>query len=54
MQHLRSSPTSGSQAMHQMMLMAIAAAERHTRIGMGYFAPDEIMIEQMLEAYGAA
>lgn len=49
-QHVTSSPTSGSQAMHQMMLMALAAAERHVRIGMGYFAPDEIMIAQLLDA----
>jgi cardiolipin synthase len=49
-QHVTSSPTGGSQAMHQMMLMAIAAAQRHVRIGMGYFAPDEIMIIQLLDA----
>ena len=49
-QHVTSSPTRGSQSMHQMMLMALAAAEQHIRIGMGYFAPDEVMIEQMLDA----
>lgn len=49
-QHVKSSPTSGSQAMHQMMLMALAAAERHVRIGMAYFTPDEVMISQLLDA----
>lgn len=49
-QHVTSSPTRGSQSMHQMMLMALAAAEQNIRIGMGYFAPDEVMIEQLLDA----
>ncbi|WP_274630922.1 phospholipase D-like domain-containing protein [Arvimicrobium flavum] len=49
-QHVTSSPAGGSQSMHQAMLMALAAAERHIRIGMGYFAPDEVMIAQLLDA----
>jgi len=49
-QHVSSSPTGGSQSMHQMMLMAIAAAEQNIRIGMGYFAPDEVLITQLLDA----
>lgn len=49
-QHVKSSPTGGSRSMHQMMLMVLGAAESHIRIGMGYFAPDEVMIEQLLDA----
>lgn len=49
-QHITSSPTSGSKSMHQMMLMALAAAAKHVWIGMGYFAPDDVMIEQLLDA----
>ena len=45
-----SSKPEGSSNMHLMMLMAIAAAERHIRIGMAYFVPDDITIEQLLDA----
>ena len=45
-----SSKPEGSSNMHLMMLMAIAAAERHIRIGMAYFVPDDITIAQMLDA----
>jgi cardiolipin synthase len=49
-QHVKSSPSGGSSSMHQMMLLAIAAAENHLRIGMGYFAPDDVIMRQMLDA----
>lgn len=49
-QHVKSSPNGGSNSMHQMMLMAIAASESHLRIGMGYFAPDDLILTQLLDA----
>ena len=49
-QHVKSSPTGGSRSMHQMMLMALAAADSRIRIAMGYFAPDDVMIAQLLDA----
>ena len=49
-QHVKSSPTGGSRSMHQMLTMAIAAAERHVRIAMAYFVPDDVMIAQLLDA----
>jgi cardiolipin synthase len=36
--------------MHQMMLMALAAAERHIRIGMAYFVPDDVALTQLIAA----
>ena len=45
-----SSQPEGSLSMHQMMLMAMAAARRHIRIGMAYFVPDEVALAQLLEA----
>lgn len=36
--------------MHQMMLTALAAARSHVHIAMGYFAPDDVIIMQMLDA----
>jgi cardiolipin synthase A/B len=45
-----SSQPEGSVSMHQMMLMALAAAERHIRIGMAYFVPDDVALAQLLAA----
>ena len=49
-QHVKSSRVGGSRSMHQMMLMALSAANSHVRIAMGYFAPDDVIIRQMLDA----
>lgn len=49
-QHVKSSPVGGSRSMHQMMLMALAAADSRIRIAMGYFAPDDVIMQQMLDA----
>ena len=49
-QHVKSSPVGGSRSMHQMMLMALAAADSRIRIAMGYFAPDDVTILQLLDA----
>ncbi|MBA3449383.1 MAG: cardiolipin synthase B [Pseudaminobacter sp.] len=40
----------GALSMHQMMLMALAAAESHIRIGMAYFVPDDVALAQLLAA----
>jgi len=40
----------GSEDMELMMLAAIAAAKDHLRIGMAYFVPDEIALQQILDA----
>jgi cardiolipin synthase len=45
-----SSQPEGSVSMHQMMLMALAAAESHIRIGMAYFVPDDVAMAQLLAA----
>jgi cardiolipin synthase len=45
-----SSQPEGSVSMHQMILMALAAAERHIRIGMAYFVPDDVALGQLLAA----
>ena len=49
-QHVKSSPIGGSRSMHEMMLMALAAADSRIRIAMGYFAPDDVIMLQMLDA----
>lgn len=49
-QHVKSSPIGGSRSMHQMMLMALAASQSHVRIAMAYFAPDDVIIAQLLDA----
>ena len=45
-----SSQPEGSRALHQLMRLAISAAESHIRIGMAYFVPDDVMLQQLLEA----
>ncbi|TIV07558.1 MAG: cardiolipin synthase B, partial [Mesorhizobium sp.] len=45
-----SSQPNGSEDMELMMLAAIAAAKEHLRIGMAYFVPDEIALQQILDA----
>ncbi|CDX28488.1 Phospholipase D/Transphosphatidylase [Mesorhizobium sp. ORS 3359] len=45
-----SSQPNGSEDMQLMMLAAIAAAKDHLRIGMAYFVPDEIALQQILDA----
>ena len=49
-QLILSSQPNGSADMELMMLAAIAAAEDHLRIGMAYFVPDDIALEQILDA----
>ena len=45
-----SSQPNGSNDMELMMLAAIAAAKDHLRIGMAYFVPDDIALQQILDA----
>ncbi|MGX5844842.1 phospholipase D-like domain-containing protein [Mesorhizobium sp. ArgA1] len=45
-----SSQPNGSDGMELMMLAAIAAAKEHLRIGMAYFVPDDIALQQILDA----
>ncbi|WP_135468129.1 phospholipase D-like domain-containing protein [Crenalkalicoccus roseus] len=47
---MKSAPLGGSTAMHLMFMMAIAAAERHIRIGMPYFVPDDLSIRHLVAA----
>ncbi len=49
-QHVKSSPNGGSRSMHQMIVMALAAAESRIRIAMAYFVPDDVAIAQLLDA----
>ncbi|MBZ9761537.1 phospholipase D-like domain-containing protein [Mesorhizobium sp. CA8] len=49
-QLILSSQPNGSEDMELMMLAAIAAAKDHLRIGMAYFVPDEIALQQILDA----
>jgi cardiolipin synthase A/B len=44
------SPAGGSESMHLMYLMAIAAAERTIDLAASYFVPDELLIEAMIAA----
>jgi cardiolipin synthase len=45
-----SSQPNGSEDMELMMLAAIAAAKEHVRIGMAYFVPDDIALQQIIDA----
>jgi cardiolipin synthase len=49
-QFVLSSQPKGSQNMELMFLTAMASAQQHIRIGMAYFVPDEIAIQQILAA----
>jgi cardiolipin synthase A/B len=49
-QLILSSQPNGSEAMELMMLAAMAAAKDHLRIGMAYFVPDDIALQQILDA----
>lgn len=49
-QLILSSQPNGSQNMELMMLAAMAAAKDHLRIGMAYFVPDDIALQQILQA----
>ncbi|HEX7770367.1 MAG TPA: phospholipase D-like domain-containing protein, partial [Dokdonella sp.] len=44
------SPSGGSESMHLMYLMAIAAAERSIDLEAAYFVPDELIIKALLAA----
>ena len=44
------SPAGGSESMHLMYLMAIAAAERSIDLAASYFVPDELLVEALLAA----
>ena len=46
------SPASGSESMHLMYLLAIAAAEHTIDLAASYFVPDELIIEGLLAARG--
>lgn len=47
---LVTSSTGGRNSIHLMLMTAIASAERHIRISSPYFVPDDVAIEQLLEA----
>lgn len=49
-QLILSSQPNGSADMELMMLTAIAAAKDHLRIGMAYFVPDDVALQQILDA----
>ncbi|MEO9341209.1 phospholipase D-like domain-containing protein [Mesorhizobium sp. SB112] len=49
-QHVKSSPSGGAKAMHQMLMMAMAGATQNIRIAMAYFVPDDVAIQQLLDA----
>jgi cardiolipin synthase A/B len=49
-QVVKSTATQGSQDLHQMLMMAIASAGEHIRIGMAYFVPDDHSIAHLIEA----
>jgi cardiolipin synthase len=44
------SPAGGSESMHLMYLMAVAAAERTIDLAASYFVPDELLIKAMVAA----
>lgn len=46
------SPTGGSESMHLMYLLAIAASERTIDLAAAYFVPDELLIEALVAASG--
>ena len=45
-----SSQPNGSENMELMFLTAIASAQKHIRIGMAYFVPDETALKQLVDA----
>ncbi len=45
-----SSPTGGSESMHLMYLMAIAAAERTIELSSSYFVPDDLAVDALVAA----
>jgi cardiolipin synthase len=45
-----SSQPNGSESMELMFLTAIASARKHIRIAMAYFVPDEIALNQLIDA----
>lgn len=49
-QAFQSSSEGGSESMHLMYLLSIAAAERSIDLSMAYFVPDDVTIEALLEA----
>ncbi|WP_245420626.1 MULTISPECIES: phospholipase D-like domain-containing protein [unclassified Mesorhizobium] len=49
-QLILASQPNGSENMELMMLAAMAAAKDHIRIGMAYFVPDDIALQQILDA----
>jgi cardiolipin synthase len=44
------SPSGGSESMHLMYLMSIAAAEHSIDLAMSYFVPDELLVKALLAA----
>jgi cardiolipin synthase len=46
------SPASGSESMHLMYLLAIAAAEHSIDLAASYFVPDELIVQALLAAHG--
>jgi cardiolipin synthase A/B len=49
-QMVKSSPAGGGQDIHRMLMMAIASATDHIRIGMAYFVPDDHSIAHLAAA----
>ena len=47
-----SSPAGGSESMHLMYLMSIAAAERSIDLTASYFVPDKLIVDALLAALG--
>jgi cardiolipin synthase len=50
LQSMKSSPFSGGHDFHLAVMLAVAAAERHIRIGIAYFLPSDAALAQILEA----
>jgi cardiolipin synthase len=50
LQSMKSSPFSGAENFYLSLMMAISAAERHIRIGVAYFVPNEAALAQILDA----
>ncbi len=48
-QPMKTSARSGSESAHLAVLMALASAERHVRISMAYFVPNQLAIDQFLQ-----
>ena len=49
-QMFRSSPEGGSESMHLMYLLAVAAARRSIDLAMAYFVPDDITLDALRDA----